>query len=498
MSSRVLNRRWYWKYWLCALVAIASVHCLTLSVSPTIWQDEVQIIDLGRVALFERDTNWAVSWLTDHGRPVFVLSYIGPAMQETAWRVSRFTTYGPRIWSLLGGMIAASIAVGWLLSRGVDAKIAYLGGAVFLLDPILVQSYRGARVDCWTIAACLASCWALRCAAKQNNTKRSRALLQSMAGGLLILAFFVWPSASLMYPLVLVHLLEHLHGIYAEKSPFPNLLRSLMMISLGAAITLIVVLVPVLPQLIFIWSDLELFTKVLQSPLTGSVEKTQELFASFKYSPFLLVGAALSLSSAPNKLLKAATLLATFQVLSTGVYLWRVIYLLPYFVALLGSFWQVDSLSDYSLSNRRLHEVLLTATLIWSIAATLIARPVLALRQADGRDPRILNEAALTVVGAGRHRVYLQAWAFYFAGRSLGWQMYLPYSSTHEGNFRRLLASMDYAIIPTQDVNERMVNQLLQVGFHFKQILIHPANSGREGWLTFGAKPYGPYALYGR
>jgi hypothetical protein len=44
--------------------------------------------------------------------------------------------------------------------------------------------------------------------------------------------------------------------------------------------------------------------------------------------------------------------------------------------------------------------------------------------QAHGRNPDILHEAGMSLLGSGSHKVYLSEPELYYVGRSLGWEMY--------------------------------------------------------------------------
>ena len=65
-----------WGAWGLVLFATLSVHSLTIRISPTIWQDEVQIVDYGRVLAPGADRSHAMTWL-DSGRAAIPLNYLG-------------------------------------------------------------------------------------------------------------------------------------------------------------------------------------------------------------------------------------------------------------------------------------------------------------------------------------------------------------------------------------------------------------------------------------
>ena len=92
-----------------------TVHLITIRISPVIWQDEVQIVDYGRVFL-EPGTPWSVSF-TPEGGPLGRVSYIGSLGQELAYRATGRSMAGPRVLSFLGALLAAYAAFRWLSLR---------------------------------------------------------------------------------------------------------------------------------------------------------------------------------------------------------------------------------------------------------------------------------------------------------------------------------------------------------------------------------------------
>src|SRR5437763_668842 len=109
-NSKLSNRR-IWVSWLIILSAVSLIHLLTLTISPTLWVDEAQIIEHGRLIFFDPHSSWSVNWWTAANRPIQFWSYLGPALQEAAFRMTMPLSSGPRIASLLGAMIAATASV---------------------------------------------------------------------------------------------------------------------------------------------------------------------------------------------------------------------------------------------------------------------------------------------------------------------------------------------------------------------------------------------------
>ena len=117
-----------------------------------------------------------------------------------------------------------------------------------------------------------------------------------------------------------------------------------------------------------------------------------------------------------------------------------------------------------------------------------------------------------------------QSCTAYFAARSLGWHVYLPYIQYNydekgnwiqkddykpENKLRELLSKMDYAVFPKGEVSLELSDQLRQSGLIYKSTMEiggdnkkHLQSSGRTMdiilWFLRGSESYGPYVLYTR
>src|SRR5690606_12303076 len=136
-----------------------------------------------------------------------------------------------------------------------------------------------------------------------------------------------------------------------------------------------------------------------------------------------------------------------------------------------------------------------------------------------------IYKVAASAIGEGNHRVFLGfTYEFYFAGRSLGWELYTPYieeAFDSEGNwikdnlyapedkFVALLSDMDYAVFGQGSVDPKLEEQLSRSGLHYKTTLqageepvveeaSSPESRNRDVFLWFlkGQESYGAYVLY--
>jgi hypothetical protein len=397
-------------------------------------------------------------------------------------------------------MIAATASVGWLLSMKTYRPVALILGFVLLSDPMFVPSYRGGRVDCWALAFCFGACWMVRYAMSQMQKGRPFRWALAMAGGMVTVAFFIWPSASLIYPLALAELIVLLREEYSGRKSGAGVLRSAMSFVVSGLVMTFLLLIPIWNLLKTIFNDIEPILSSSQPPYNFQLQ-VKNLVESLKYSQLLPVGALAGFICGRGRLIGWMALLAFVYILSTRLYFNRLIYLLPYAVGLIGSAYQVPSQLNANAKTRRLIiHAGLAVVIVGSISLSLIFRPAIALSQKGERDPSILFKMGRESIGDGPHKVYLGAWEFYFAGRWLGWQMFNEYVDQNDKGVSNLLSRSDHAIFHAGEVDSNLAAQLSQAGLRLRGELNDDRqhHAGVIHQLRLGAMPYGPYVLYSR
>ena len=70
-----------WLLWVLAVLLSVGVYSATLTLTKHIWQDEVQILELGRAMLPGSDLSHGMYWDLETGKPARPLSYLGSAIQ---------------------------------------------------------------------------------------------------------------------------------------------------------------------------------------------------------------------------------------------------------------------------------------------------------------------------------------------------------------------------------------------------------------------------------
>lgn len=516
--------------WILIIVITFILQSLTISFLPGIGQDEVQITDYGRLAIYPH-SDWAMTWLLTEEKPLLLWSYLGPLIAEMAFHLGGPSGIGPRIAALLGGMISATMILGWLLSRQVPRFFALCLSVAFLLDPLFTFSQRMGRVDSWVIALCLASCWLLRSSIqKRGIPANSRVML---AGGIAAAAALVWPSAFLLYPLILLELWELISTGQERKRRLMQILRFIV----GGIIVLILLLIPIRNSIYLLVSDLQNMINLNVNADRSTLEKGTAIFDTsswFKFlkafvktfSPMLPILAILSLFYRRNAGLKLVAFLTLLTIFSTLIYEFRLLYLLPYFVGLAGGIYV--HLQNEKPTNRILKKIsksVLAVTTVWAILVSIFIRSGYALEENAHEDRNKISYAAESLIGKGNHKVFLAyTYELYFAGRSLGWELYTPYIEfgydslgnwTRDNDYKprdkftKLLSQMDYAIFAEGYVTPEIGEQLNESGLIYKSTVLvdDPKNNldfqaARTQyilfWFLLGYKDYGPYLLYER
>ena len=521
--------------WSIIAVSMFLLQASTLDVLPSLMQDEAQITDYGRLAL-DPLSRWSVTWWVAGDKPLLLWSYLGPVFAELGYQIGGSSGVGPRMVALIGGFTAAVMALGWLMQRKVPVRVAGLLSMAFLLDPLFTLSQRMARSDSWVIAFCLAACWLLRLSESKNGFKQI--LLIMFSGSLAAIGLFIWPSALFLLPLILVELF---HSIYNTDRINRSLkYRSWLTVYFIVAglVTSILLILPIQHQIETILDDMQ---KMVELNVNATETPLSRLFGLFSYqpwakfvkafvktlSPFLPLLALWAVLFKRERGLLLGLILTLILIFATLVYEFRLLYLLPFFLALIGDLFRYPKLEQLRPKIRKLSVAFSIFTVLWSIGVSAFVRTALAYDDGAQRKRSLINEAAKSAIGRGDYKVFLAfTYELYFAGRSLGWQLYTPYiqfSFDDEGNwirkddfqpkesFIKLMSEMDYAIFSESAVDDDIAKQLEASGLYYQET-IYVGNQAAEKksmfgdshmndifiWYLRGASNYGPYKLYSR
>ena len=532
-NNYLANTKLTWSIWFIFAFGVFLLQASTLSLLPTLMQDEAQITDYGRLTL-DPSSSWSVTWWVAAEKPLFLWSYLGPVLAEVGYQIGGPSGVGPRIMALTGGLVASTMAFGWLLQRKVPFTIAGLLAAAFLLDPLFTLSQRMARSDSWVMAFCLASCWLLsRCPSQDGSRK---VMLIVISGILAATASFIWPSAVFLYPLICLELFSSISKSSDQKKWFQEGARQALYFLAGGIFISMVLILPIRNQLNTILVDMQNMVALNVNATKTPIERLVTLFS---YQPWAKLVKAFAKTLAfgipllaiwaliirREKGMIVVALITLTIIFMTLVYEFRVMYLTPYLLALSGNLFREFKLKPIKPIFMRLSYVFLILVVVGAVSVSLITRSALAFHDRNYHDRNRLAEAATTAIGAGSYKVFLAfTYEFYFTGRALGWQLYTPYiqfTYDAEGNwirnndfkpknkFIQLMSTMDYAIFPVDKLNDEVKSDLEVSGLRYAgtihvtdQLLPESGSSlSRTNnilWFLRGAEGYGPYMLYSR
>ena len=223
-----------WRCWAAFASLVLLVFAPSLGSSPPIWQDEVQIVDYGR-AFLDPDTDWGVTWSAHKQRSLPVISYFGCVGAELCYRVSG-SVLGSRAFCVTGGVACASLLFGLALMGRVGAPIAFLIAGLALLEPGLVSSYRGGRVDAWALAMVFAGTLLVHLAVVNKDW---RWLL--LAGACLAASPYFWLRGAMAIPTAVLPL------VISSDVPVRRLVVWLVLLCTSTAVTMLLLLPPAWP-----------------------------------------------------------------------------------------------------------------------------------------------------------------------------------------------------------------------------------------------------------
>lgn len=557
IGSGGIERRHAWLLFGVAAVIIIAVQCYSLRFSPTIWQDEVQILDWGRTILPGSDQTYAMSWL-ESGRPYRFISWLGCAVQEFACRLAADDPFGPRFSVLIGACVAAAAMLGWLTQRGIHPWVAATCGMIFLMSPTFAQSYRGGRVDAWAIAFMLLACWAAvkgrqeargagleaedgrrgtggkrqetGDAAMARGARREggegdfdrgnfdilkdslpatghllrapgwRALVWfAVAGICAAVGGLMWVSALVLLPL-LAHELLFGHEKRKDARGFVIALAGAFVAALFACFATVALLLPVwerVPEMLQDFAD----KAPSHTGFAALTARLPKLLHSFQLSPFVPILGILSIFFLRRWSLLIAFLGAFCLVAVTGPYVHRNVYLVPYFLVGLALGAQAALSRWPRLKSSGAVAAVLMVLLLWSAGVSLGGRTLAAYAGSGERDPAIILDMARDKIGAGPHRVYVWNWEFGYAARKLGWKFFkwFHWEMLQDPQFHALLDQVDHLIVASDNPLAPSAEQMRQRGFTKVQKASPPegsANSARSPWQ--GTARYREYLFYSR
>ena len=503
----------FWLKWFFTVSFLLVIYASIVPIAPYLHMDEFMIVDLGRVILHP-ESKWSITWMTESEQPVFVIFYIGPVLQEFAF--GALGEFGPRIIGIIAAILSATLVVKWLLLKGTLPNVAFLLGLVFLLDPLFVQSYTMGRVDGWTIASCVAACICLKSIRIHFLLEMEGKVLVCLAGFFMALSFMIWPSAVFLFPLILSELYLLMVKCQTENKSWRKSGVVLALFAGSAALSLILLLLPILPQLLAQMDNIIAGFKVNTQSGSGAIKSNYErwilpvvdLLRNLKYTPILFAVALIALVRKRNLELLLALSVATILMLGTVVYIHRVLYLLPYFIVCVAGLHCINGAHKVVGWFNRLS---LSLLVFWAVFLSVIVRFGMAEYKPAERDRNLLYKAGDSMIGKGNYTV-LTPFEFYYTGRALGWKMYAPYLSVGQSftsnELNKILPHVQYAILEKWRLTPEFTKTLAEQGMQDKGWYkvyneyvekfdgITTNTTRMRNLYSIHRHPYGPYKLF--
>lgn len=472
-------------------VIVGLAHLSTLSVSPLPWIDEVAIIEMGRNGVLDRTPSWSMI-LPDEGRCFWTLYYVGGVAQEFAYRFFG-GAFGPRALSLAGLCVASLLLVKVLKQKQVAPLMAYGVSLLYLVDPTITQSVRGARVDIWTTVCTFLS--VLLVSRLGDDTKKDRSTFFCV-GVLSITQLFIWVSSMLQLPIVVAEVIFLIN----RRKPNAGMIGSWFAFgALGALCALLLLGAP----LLFHLDDVRQFFLVLaERNLTQNfTDNLVALKGCLLKTPVLSIMGGLFLPLfKKNWWLAFFFVLCLIFVFNTRLYVHRFVHLIPYFALALGQ--GLQQVNNVKRFIRKPVLCFLVLGMLGGFGYSVLLRNLSEFFLSGARRQQVLVDTLRKEVGSEGVRVYSDTFQTYYAGRELGWlQFRMAWGEWWlEGNAQKTMAAVDWFL--TDGIPEDQQEALFKKGFKFVKTITVPssANAKFVSAMRRLGRPigYGPYQLYRR
>lgn len=439
INSSYFNRVIFWT----GMVLVTVCHLISIERIPLPWLDEVHIVEMGRNILDSGNRDYSLMIGKDGSffQPIY---YLGPILQELAYRTCG--RLGPRLSALLALLISTILCRIWLSRQQLSKGLVTMLSLIFLTYPLLIQSVKIVRVDAWTFVP-LFLCLLLF--GRLSNDRRINQGLFFLIGALAAGSFFLWPSATLFYPLFLLEIVRarQRHGYSVMQT-----LKYVGIGMLGGLVAGLLLVLPFLNILESLFQSIGTYYDVGQPgkriPLLLSLlSKMQGLFLSLTKeslrAPFVMILVVIGLwDQRRDWQLLACFLMALCMALFSEMHTFRFIYLLPFSFLLLVA-------GSRALYQRypRFAAVFLTCTVLYGLVSGGVAYAVFS-PALKGRSYAAFRDELRKVVGEGPKQVYVHNLQAYYVARELRWHYfrYGPVCLDKDRQCARLLDRSNYVV----------------------------------------------------
>lgn len=474
---------------LCAIVLMG--HVSTLGISPLPWPDEVQIIESGRITISGENLAGSM-FLSDVGMNVEVLPYLGGVMQEIAYRLTQ-SMIGPRVWSLFGLFVAAGLWIKVLKKKHFPNVVAYGMAALFLVDPLITQNVRGARVDVWTTSCMLLS--VLLISEVSNNRFKKERLVFFAVGILVSVQLFTWPSSILQCPLIFIEfiMLAQVRAWKADRIVWWSIFSAM-----GVAVGTTVILLPLYRDLFKVINDHNLMLYKDLYVNSSNIRNIQEFIGCCLKSPFICLTGVVGIFSVRKAWPYAVPFVFVLIFITvTKTYVHRVVHVIPYFI--FGLSIVALSISERGLVSKIAVRSMIVASLLFGLTYSVVLRNGAEFLLRNARSPDVLANVMQNEIGKEGVNIYADTCQVYYAGRQLSWHQYrYVFDDFPKQDTPNVFSKVDWYLCETMTAER--ARSLEQYGFKKSKTITIPSHVN-ECILAVMRKigrpiGYGPYLLY--
>lgn len=400
-------------------------HCISVSYYPMCWNDEVEIIEIGRRALFQGD-GWSVYLGSAPGGgyefPSPLLHYVAAAIQELLCRVSGGFVL-PRLFFMLSLPACALAMFKWLsLKRDIPINSSLFVSLLFLVDPNATICAHWYRPDLWAMTLAFV---AMILVAKRRF---------AWAGAVSAFMVFFWITSALFLPLILLESIRN-----SDDLP-KDFLRGII----GALAASVLVMIPLysrFPEIIAQYID---HSEIGNSSMRGfTTVKCVDFLRIAIRSPFVWLLAAGGIVLRRRTAYAIVFVCLSVFMLWSRVYHLRMIYLMPYlflFAAMMISRMNGVFLRLFRLSAVSVYVFI--SIFLLEVAALPTGNNSLSNLMAGLKEAVPVAKAKVYLVD-NEHELYL-------ACRKLGWKMFgswSPDSAFEEQFVGELIREMDAVLV---------------------------------------------------
>ena len=440
---------------ICCIVVL-SIHLFTISTSPIIWQDEVQIVDLGHNLLSPDDPS-SIVYLNSGRKVLPQYSYWGASLHELCYRTFK-CFFSHRICSIVFFIFIPLACFLWLRSVCQSNAIAVICSLLLLFDPQLTQSARGGRCDSEALFFLFLAAFFLEHGI-QHIEDGKFIIPFFLSGFCLICGFSFWITSAFTIFFWMAYVIS---ATLRLRMSTTSILQSIFWGLLGVVTALLLSMMLYKGEITYMFSS----PSYQQSALClSNLRKIYKFPNAFRFSPHIFAGLFLFFAMRKKWLWGSACAMTIFLMAFTPVYIHRMHYLYPFSILFIACF-----LKKYDFISKKIWRRAIIIYLITCFTYTVIGRTVITILTHNKRNVNFLSQAfKQSKISSSRHAsVYLDSFGLYFIVREMGLKYYCLADKTDSSHVADFIFANDIDYIVSQ---EKHLSKLLSEKYTLSEIL---------------------------